>query len=57
MMFTFGVLMGSTAWWLILSSGVGLLRSQAGPHFARLSNVFSGVVLLGFAVYALATLA
>lgn len=30
-MFTFGVFMGSAVWWLVLSSGVGLLRSQAGP--------------------------
>lgn len=56
-MFSVGVFMGSAAWWLVLCTGVGLLRSQTGPDFVRLTNIFSGVVLLGFAVYALATLA
>ena len=54
---TLGVFMGSAAWWLVLSSGVGLIRSHVGAVFVRLTNILSGAVLLGFAVYALATLA
>lgn len=51
--FTAGVFAGSALWWLALSSGVGMLRSRIGPRFVRLTNVLSGAMLLGFAVYAI----
>jgi len=51
--FIIGVFLGSASWWLILSSGVGLLRARVGTRFVRATNLVSGVILLAFAGYAL----
>jgi len=51
-----GVFAGSALWWLILSGGVGLLRSRVSPAWLRGVNRASGCVLLGFGIYALARL-
>ncbi len=48
-----GVFAGSSLWWLILSGGVGLLRSRVTPAWLRAVNRLSGCVLAGFGVYAL----
>jgi threonine/homoserine/homoserine lactone efflux protein len=48
-----GVFAGSTLWWSILSSGVGLLRSRVTPAWMRAVNRASGCVLVGFGAYAL----
>ncbi|HKQ37216.1 MAG TPA: LysE family transporter [Verrucomicrobiae bacterium] len=51
-----GVFIGSAAWWLILSTGVGLLRSRVNATWMRTVNRLSGVVICAFGVYALAKL-
>ena len=48
-----GVFLGSTAWWLILSSSVGLLRSRVNATWMRAVNRFSGAVIGGFGLYSL----
>ncbi len=48
-----GVFAGSALWWLILSGGVGLLRSRVTPAWLRGINRLSGCVLAGFGIYAL----
>jgi threonine/homoserine/homoserine lactone efflux protein len=49
-----GVFTGSALWWLILSGGVGLLRSRVDAAWMRAVNVASGCVLVCFGIYALA---
>jgi threonine/homoserine/homoserine lactone efflux protein len=51
-----GVFLGSALWWLLLSGGVSLLRARFDAHAMRGVNVFSGLALLGFAAFALASL-
>ncbi|MBA3533474.1 MAG: LysE family transporter [Ardenticatenales bacterium] len=51
-----GVFLGSALWWLLLSSGVSLLRPRVTPESLRWVNRGSGLVILGFGVLALATL-
>lgn len=51
-----GVFLGSAAWWVILALGAGRLRGRIGPGLARAVNVVSGVAILGFAFWQLATL-
>ena len=48
-----GVFAGSAAWWLLLSGGVGLLRTRLAGGGARWINRAAGLVLLGFGVAAL----
>ncbi|MEO0563261.1 MAG: LysE family transporter [Chloroflexota bacterium] len=45
-----GVFLGSAAWWLLLSVGVGLLRHRVTPSVLVWVNRVSGVVICGFAV-------
>jgi threonine/homoserine/homoserine lactone efflux protein len=56
-MLVLGVFLGSAAWWLILSGGVGAVRERFGPGVMRWVNVLSGLVICGFGVWALAELA
>lgn len=51
-----GVFLGSAMWWVILSGGVNLLRARFDARAMRWVNVVSGLLLLGFAAFALATL-
>lgn len=51
-----GVFLGSALWWLLLSSGVSLLRARFDARAMRVVNVISGLLLLGFAALALASL-
>ncbi len=51
-----GVFAGSAAWWLLLSSGVGLLRARFTTAHRRWINRLSGTVLVGFGLLALAAL-
>lgn len=51
-----GVFLGSASWWLLLTSGVGLLRSRPGPAFRTWINRISGTVLIVFAFIALASM-
>jgi threonine/homoserine/homoserine lactone efflux protein len=52
-----GVFVGSAAWWLILSGGVSLLRARLTPAWLRWVNRLSGLVIIGFGVAALVSLA
>ena len=49
-----GVFAGSCAWWLLLSSGVAVLRARLGPAWMVGINRTSGVLLFACGVYALA---
>jgi threonine/homoserine/homoserine lactone efflux protein len=49
-----GVFGGSAAWWLLLSGGVSLLRTQFTPARLRWVNRLSGIILAGFGLLALA---
>lgn len=52
-----GVFTGSALWWLLLSSGANLLRSQTNTQILRWVNRISGVLILGFGAAALLSLA
>lgn len=54
MLLVAGVFLGSALWWLVLSSGAGLVRERVGPSGLRGVNVASGAVLSGLGVAALA---
>lgn len=45
-----GVFTGSALWWLILSNGVGLLRTRVNHNVLVWVNRISGIVILGFAI-------
>jgi threonine/homoserine/homoserine lactone efflux protein len=51
-----GVFLGSALWWLILSSGVGLMRGRFTPASLRVVNRLSGVMIAAFGVSAFASL-
>lgn len=51
-----GVFLGSALWWLLLSGGVSLLRARLDARAMRAVNIGSGLALLGFAAFALASL-
>lgn len=48
-----GVFAGSACWWLLLSSGVALLRSRVTPNWMQAVNRASGSVIFAFGLYAL----
>jgi len=48
-----GVFSGSALWWLILSGGVGLLRSRFTVGALQWVNRISGAVIIGFGMLAL----
>ncbi len=48
-----GVFLGSTIWWLILSGTIKLIRGKLSPRAIIIINRTSGILLLGFACYAL----
>jgi threonine/homoserine/homoserine lactone efflux protein len=52
-----GVFAGSALWWLILSGGVGMFRARFNPGGLRWVNRISGVVITGFGLLALLSLA
>lgn len=47
----FGVFLGSTVWWLILSSSISLLRKKINSQLLKLINRISGVIILSFGFY------
>lgn len=51
-----GVFSGSALWWLILSTGVSLIRSRFTPRVMGWVNRVSGTLIAGFGVVALASL-
>jgi threonine/homoserine/homoserine lactone efflux protein len=50
-----GVFLGSAGWWLMLSSGVALLRSRLDTGWMRVVNRLSGGLILAFGIYSLST--
>jgi threonine/homoserine/homoserine lactone efflux protein len=52
-----GVFVGSALWWLILSGAAAAFRSRLGPASLRAVNRVSGVVIAGFGVYTLLSIA
>lgn len=48
-----GVFCGSALWWLLLSSGVSLLRRQIDAHKMMLLNRISGIIIAAFGVLAI----
>jgi threonine/homoserine/homoserine lactone efflux protein len=48
-----GVFCGSASWWLILSTGVGLLRSRVTPLVMSWINRASGLIIAAFGLAAL----
>ena len=50
-----GVFCGSAAWWLLLSTGVSLLRRQIDAPRMMLINKISGIIISAFGVFALAS--
>jgi threonine/homoserine/homoserine lactone efflux protein len=53
MMLVAGVFTGSAIWWIVLSSGVLLLRTQVGPKTTEMLNKVAGVIMLGFGMWML----
>ena len=51
-----GVLVGSALWWVLLCSGVALVRARVTPRLLRWINRLSGAMLVAFGVVALAGL-
>lgn len=51
-----GVFCGSAAWWLLLSGVVGFFREKFGFKAMQWVNRISGLILLGFGMYALVSL-
>ena len=47
-----GVFIGSAAWWLLLSGGVGLMREKLSSGVLRWMNRLSGVILVAFGIIA-----
>jgi threonine/homoserine/homoserine lactone efflux protein len=52
---TLGVFAGSAAWWVVLVTVVGAVRSRLTPAGMRRINIASGALIGAFAVLALAT--
>jgi threonine/homoserine/homoserine lactone efflux protein len=50
-----GVFLGSALWWLLLSGGVGMLRTRFDARGLLWVNRVSGAVIVAFGVFALAT--
>jgi len=47
-----GVFIGSAAWWLLLSGGVGFMREKLSAGTLRWTNRLSGTILLAFGIFA-----
>jgi threonine/homoserine/homoserine lactone efflux protein len=54
--FVLGVFLGSATWWLFLSGMVSIVKNKLSTTVLKGINIFSGLIILGFAVYMLAGL-
>ena len=52
---TAGVFLGSAAWWVVLTTVVGALRTRITPTWLRRVNIVSGLVIGAFALVAIWT--
>ncbi len=50
-----GVLLGSTTWWIVLTTAVATLRGRITPAWLHRINVVSGVIIGAFAIVAIAS--
>jgi arginine exporter protein ArgO len=50
-----GVSAGSALWWVLLSNGAASFRTRVTDGWMRMVNRISGLIILGFGVYALIT--
>lgn len=50
-----GVLLGSTAWWIVMTGAASLLRERLTPSMTRGIAIASGLVLIGFGLAAAGT--
>lgn len=50
-----GVFSGSASWWLVLTSGTGILRTRITPGLLRWINRGSGLLMLAFGLVTLLT--
>ena len=50
-----GVLLGSTMWWIVLTTVIGTLRTRVTPVWIHRINLVSGVVIGAFAIVAIAS--
>jgi threonine/homoserine/homoserine lactone efflux protein len=51
-----GVVLGSTLWWFVLSAGVSLFQAKFSSDSLKFLNRISGAILIGFAIFAFASL-
>jgi threonine/homoserine/homoserine lactone efflux protein len=52
-----GVLLGSTAWWVVLTTAVAMFRRRITPAWIHRINLASGAVIGAFAIVAIASAA
>jgi len=52
-----GVLLGSTTWWIVLTTAVATMRRRITPAWIHRINLASGVVIGAFAIVAIASVA
>ena len=50
-----GVLLGSTTWWVVLTTVVGTLRARVTPAWIHRINLVSGCLIGAFAIVAIAS--
>jgi len=50
-LFVLGVFVGSAAWWLLLSLGVGMTKKMLPPSAMKAINYASAVILAGYGIY------
>lgn len=53
----FGVFVGATGWWFLLTSVASVLRQKFTDNGMRWMNATSGIAIMGFGIFALLTLA
>lgn len=51
---TLGVFTGSSAWWVVLTSGIGILRARVTTRWIRAVNVISGLTIGLLAILSIA---
>jgi threonine/homoserine/homoserine lactone efflux protein len=50
-----GVLLGSTTWWVVLTTVIGTLRTRVTPAWIHRINLASGVIIGAFAIVSIAS--
>jgi threonine/homoserine/homoserine lactone efflux protein len=55
MLVVIGVLLGSTTWWVVLTTVVGTLRARVTPAWIHRINLVSGCLIGAFAILAIAS--